>query len=153
MNLKPKRQIAARILKCGVNRVWIDPTKANEVAGALTKSDMRKLISQGVIRARPKIGTSRARARIIAIQKKKGRRLGHGSASGKKWAKIPRKERWITRIRALRRVLKELKSKKEITPRQYRLLYLQAGSGVFRSKAHMLLQVQKMRKSDGLKRK
>lgn len=51
--LKMQRRIAAELLKCGENRVWIDPEKVDEVASAITREDIRRLIKEGVIRKNP----------------------------------------------------------------------------------------------------
>lgn len=144
-NLRPKRSIAAGILKCGENRVWINPTRAADVAAAITKADIRRLINEGVIRARPALGVSRVRARAILEQKRKGRRKGPGSRKGAKFSRAGRKRLWISRIRALRKEMRRLKTEGTITPTEYRRLYYLADSGVLRSKAHLLLQVQKMK--------
>lgn len=143
MNLRAKRKMAAGILKCGVNRVWIDPARAADIKTAITKADIRKLIAQGAIGARPKQGVSRARARFIQKQKKAGRRRGVGKRQGAGGARAPKKRLWIARIRALRQEMRLLKNEKKISPRQYRQLYRLADSGVLRSRAHLRLQVKK----------
>ena len=61
MNLKLQRKMAAKILKCGENRIWIDPTALEDVASAATKEDVRELIESGVIKRKPVKGISRAR--------------------------------------------------------------------------------------------
>ena len=63
--------LAARILKCGVNRVWVNPDYVDQVASAVQTDDIREFIDEGWIRAKPVKGTSRARARIRLEQKRK----------------------------------------------------------------------------------
>jgi len=140
MNLKLQRRIAARILKCGEGRVWIDPTKIKEVEQAITASDIKHLIRLGYIKRLPVKGTSRARARKREIQKKKGRRRGPGSRKGPRKS---RKEIWMERVRALRRYLRELKREGKITTRTYRELYRKVKGGAFKSKAHLRLYIDK----------
>ncbi len=137
MDLKTQRRMAADILNVGIERVWIDPQKISEVANAVTKDDIRKLIKEGVIKKKPEKGTSRHRARIRDIKRAKGRRRGHGRRKGKKTARYPRKERWMSLIRALRRELKVLRDTRKIKRSTYRKLYLLAKGGFFRSKAHL----------------
>lgn len=144
MSLRSKRELAARILKCGVNRVWIDPSRLDEVEEALTKADIRKLINSGVIKARQKVGVSKVRARYIAKQKKSGRRSGHGKRKGGKFARAPRKTQWIKKIRALRLELKA--HKKELPPKIYRNFYVLASSGMFRDRAHLKLIIERVKK-------
>ena len=137
MDLKSQRRLAASILKVGESRVWIDPTKMDEVESAITREEIRKLIHEGVIRAQKKKGVSRARARIIHQKKKKGLRRGPGSRSGALKARQPRKKMWMMRIRALRRRLRLLKEKHIITRSAYRKLYIMAKSGTIKSVADL----------------
>ena len=69
MIITNQRRMAAAILSqkegrpVGVHRVWIDPDYLDEVISAVQKDDVRRLIEDGVIKARPIKGTSRSRAR------------------------------------------------------------------------------------------
>ena len=137
MNLKNQRRIAAELLKCGVNRVWIDPNRAEDTSDAITRGDVRTLISSGAIAARQKRGVSRGRAEHTRAQKRKGRQTGHGSRRGRKGARKPSKERWIQAIRPIRRKLKELRDTGKIDTATYRKYYLQAKGGVFKSRPHL----------------
>ena len=128
----------------GENRVWIDPTKIEEVEGAITREDIRALIEQGIIDAKPVKGTSRVRARKRHLQRKKGRRRGHGKRKGKKYSKISRKERWMMTIRAIRKKLRELKDKGIIDRKTYRKLYIMAKSGRIKSKSHLMQIIKEM---------
>ncbi|HDD36329.1 MAG TPA: 50S ribosomal protein L19e [Archaeoglobus veneficus] len=136
MNLKLQRKMAAKILKCGENRIWIDPTALEDVASAATKEDVRELIESGVIKRKPVKGISRARINKRRLQRKKGRRRGHGRRKGKKTARMSKKEAWMIRIRALRKRLKYLRDTGIIDRRTYRMLYRKAKGGEFRSVAH-----------------
>ncbi|RLG91075.1 MAG: 50S ribosomal protein L19e [Candidatus Hecatellales archaeon] len=149
MSLKSQRMIAAKILKVGKNRVWIDPERIDEVETAITRSEIERLIKDGVIKAKPVKGVSRGRARIKHKKRKMGRGRGPGSRKGAKYARLPRKRRWIQTIRAIRKKLKELVQTRAITTQTYRKLYRLAKGGVFRSKAHMLQYIE----SEGLYRR
>jgi len=135
--LKSQRRLAAQILKVGQNRVWIDPERIDDVEIAITREEIRKLIHEGIIKRLSEKGVSRARARILHEKRKKGRRHGPGSRSGAAHAKISKKDAWMSRIRALRRRLRELKTRRVITENTYRKLYMIAGSGKFSSVADM----------------
>lgn len=137
MNLSSQRRLASAVLDCGVNRVWIDPERADEISMAITREEIRKLIKDKAIKASPKIGTSRGRARILAAKKKKGRRGGQGSKKGAKYAIVPRKTRWMNRIRAQRKKLVNLRENRIISVSTYRSLYRKAKGGVFRSNAEL----------------
>jgi len=152
MDLKSQKQMAAKILKCGVSRVWVDPKRMGEVNEAITKADIRALIRRGVIKELHKIGVSRGRARKRMTQKKKGRRKGHGSRKGKLGARFSRKRAWMNRIRAIRKILKELRDASQIDKKTYRNLYRKAKGGFFRSKAHLKNYLEReglIKKEDG----
>ena len=136
-NLSSQRRLAAKILKIGENRVWIDPERIDDVDAAITREEIRKLIHEKVITSLPVKGVSRSRAKTIIEKKRKGRRQGSGSKTGSPKAKITKKEAWSTRIRALRKRLRELKSRRIITESTYRKIYLVAGSGKFESIADL----------------
>ncbi len=84
MNLAYQRRVAARLLKCGLDRVWIDDrTEIQERIGeAVTRDDVRHLIVQKFIRKHQKKGISRGRARHRDAQRAKGRQRGHGARRG-----------------------------------------------------------------------
>jgi large subunit ribosomal protein L19e len=137
MNLTNQRRLAASLLEVGVNRVWINPEKIEDVEGAITRDEIRKLIREGTIKALPENGTSRGRARVLAQKKRTGRRIGAGTKKGRMYAEISEKTRWMNRIRALRRKLTELRDQRVITVGTYRSLYMKAKGGEFRSLAEL----------------
>lgn len=141
-DLSNQRRMAALLLKCGEGRVWIDPASQEEIADAVTRSDVRSAIKAGVIRAQRIVGTSRSRAKALAIERSKGRHSGPGSRRGSPYSRVPRKERWMNRIRAQRELLAELRSAKRIEPKAYRAFYRHAKGGMYRSRAHLLLNLK-----------
>ncbi len=136
-NLTNQRRLASRIMKTGKNRVWINPERIEDVESAITRAEVRKLVHEKVISAAPIKGVSRGRAKVIQAKKRKGRRKGPGSKSGTPRAVITKKEAWMTKIRSLRRKLREWKANRTITESIYRELYMIAGSGRFASIADM----------------
>jgi large subunit ribosomal protein L19e len=137
-DLSNQRRLAASLLKCGENRVFLDPASQEDLADAVTRADIRAAIKAGVIRRKAIIGTSRARARRYAAEIAKGRHQGPGSRKGTPSSRLPRKTRWIRRIRAQRALLVELRTEKKIPPAIYREFYRRAKGGMFRSRAHLL---------------
>lgn len=142
MKLKLQKRLAAQILKCSTKRIGFDPERLEDIKGAITKVDIHFLIKGKAIKRKPVKGVSKVRARKIREQKRKGRRRGFGSRKGKKTATLSRKSSWIQRIRALRKLLIELKNKKEISRNVYQNLYLKAKGGFFRSRRHILLYIK-----------
>jgi len=138
MNLKNQRRVASQLLKCGENRVWIDPNRQEDAADAITRGDVRTLINSGAIVSKQKTGVSRGRTNYRKAQRRKGRRRGHGSRRGTKGARKPSKEVWMQAIRPIRRKLKELRDTGKIEPSTYREYYLKAKGGVFKSGPHLV---------------
>ena len=136
MNLRSQKRLAAKILKAGAGRIKVKNVK--EVEEAITRDDIRKLIDKGLIEKEQKKGYGRVHARKRLEQEKKGRRRGKGSRKGKKRAKINKKEAWMTRVRALRKLLRELKENGRISRSDYRKVYMKVKGGAFRSKHHMI---------------
>ena len=142
MDLRNQRRLAAEILGCGENRIWIDPTRVEDVAEAITRNDVRALINSKAIKAKQKAGISRGRARYKHEQKRKGKRRGHGSRKGAKKARTPKKKAWINTIRPIRAQLAEYRDSGKIDSRTYRKLYRRAKGGMYRSKARLDTQLR-----------
>lgn len=125
-----QKRVAADLLGCGVTRVRFDPERLDEIADAITREEIRYLIKDGAIYKAPEQGISRARVR----EKKRG----PGSRKGAKYSRVSRKERWMAKVRAQRRKLRELREKRMITPSDYRRVYLMVKAGTFKSIAAMM---------------
>jgi len=144
MNLRLQRRLASDVMGCSGKDVTFSFESDDDkdaLKKAITKRDIRLLISAGLISRKPLNNSSRGRIRKAMTQRCKGRRSGHGSRKGKKTARQPRKEAWMKRIRLARIFLKTLRGKKAITPKNYRMLYLKAKGGFFRSKRHIKLYI------------
>ncbi|MFH1631153.1 MAG: 50S ribosomal protein L19e [Candidatus Aenigmatarchaeota archaeon] len=142
MELRSQQRIAAKILKCGVSKIWIDPARLGDVSQAITAYDVRKLILRGVMKAHQKDGLSTYRRKKLISQRKKGRRKGVGSNKGSKGTRFSRKKSWINRIRSQRRILKQLKTDGKLDGFTYKMLYRKASGGFFRGKAHMMIYIE-----------
>ena len=57
-------------------------------------------------------------------------------------ARLPRKKRWINRIRVQREFLSHLKGKGAIDRKAYRDIYLKSKGGFFRSKRHIKVYIE-----------
>jgi len=136
-NLTSQRRLAAQILKVGQNRVWIDPERTDDVEGAITREEVRKLVHEKIIKSLPEKGVSRSRAKTIHEKKRQGRRKGVGSYGGSPQAGMSKKDVWMVKIRSLRKTLRELKASRVITEKTYSQTYRMAGSGRFESIADL----------------
>jgi large subunit ribosomal protein L19e len=142
MDLKNQRRMAAELIGCGENRIWIDPNRMDDVASAITRSNVRTMINAGAIRAKKKKGISSGRRRYQKGQKDKGRQRGPGSRKGAKYARTPKKRQWMKKVRLLRARLKELRDNEVIDTATYRKYYLQAKGGMFKNTAHLDTQLR-----------
>jgi large subunit ribosomal protein L19e len=142
--LDMQKRLASDLLKAGKSRVRFRQEMLDEVKEAITREDIKSLISKGAIIALPKKGVSRGRAKALHEQRKKGRRKGHGKRKGAKKARTPKKRAWINKIRPQRTFLRLLKEKKRLTNTQFRKLYRLAKAGYFRSRRHLKLYTTKL---------
>jgi len=138
MGILTVRRIAAELLGVGESRVKIDPKNSSKADEALTRDDVRSLISQGIIYRIRKTGVSRGRGRRKHVKMKAGRRRGTGSRKGKRYARVPRKEIWMSHVRAQRALAKSLLLEKKIQHDTYRKVYRMIKGGAFKSKASLL---------------
>ncbi|MCL2550259.1 MAG: 50S ribosomal protein L19e [Methanimicrococcus sp.] len=143
-DLKNQKRMASQILGCGRDRVWIDPTKAEDISKAITREDIRNLISEGTIKARKVKGVSRGRARLVDEKRKYGHRKGPGSRKGKKGARTDSKGLWMKKIRALRKKLKEMRADETLNKSAYCKFYRKAKGGEFRNVAHLEAHIKAM---------
>ncbi len=139
--MRNKKQLAGRILGISPNKVKFAADALEDIKKAITRSDLRGLIAVGKITKSTKNQHSRAGARKIAAQKKKGRRKGKGSKKGTKNSVVTKKDRWMARVRAQREFLKELREKGLLTVKDYRMLYRKSKGGYFRNKRHIKLYI------------
>jgi large subunit ribosomal protein L19e len=140
MSVTSVKRMAASMLKVGVTRVKVtDPKAADE---ALTRDDVRNLIGSGSVVKLQKKGVSSRHSGRILVQKRKRRRSGHGNRKGTKKARTPQKRRWITSVRAMRRMLRELKADGRIERKAYTMFYVRVKGGEFRNKKHLLLYLK-----------
>ncbi|MGQ4556793.1 50S ribosomal protein L19e [Halobellus sp. GM3] len=136
-DLKAQKRMAADVLDVGKSRVWFDPEEQSEIAEAITRDDVRDLVDQGVIRAKDAKGNSKGRARERAAKRAYGHRKGPGSRKGRAGGRKNSKDEWVSRIRAQRRRLKELRDDGPLTPTQYREVYNKASGGEFEDVARL----------------
>ncbi|QCC46754.1 50S ribosomal protein L19e [Halobellus limi] len=130
-DLRAQKRMAADVLDVGKSRVWFDPDEQSEIAEAITREDIRDLVDQGTIRAKDAKGNSKGRARERAEKRAYGHRKGPGSRKGKAGGRKNSKDEWVSRIRAQRRRLKELRDDGPLTATQYREVYNKASGGEF----------------------
>jgi len=136
VNLKTKRQLVSRILGVGVDRVKFDPEHLDDIADAITRDNIRSLITANVIEIKPIKGTSKGRSHFKKLQRSK-RGTKQGSKKGRKGARTGKKQVYVRKIKAMRHQLKVSKSRKEIVNEDYWKLYKQVSGNQVRNLAHL----------------
>ena len=142
MKLDLQKRLAAKVLNVGVNKIRLDTTKLSTISEAITKADIKTLIDEGAIKAKGKTTPSRCRAEKRHAQKKRGRQKGQGRRKGKKFSRASKKERWMSKIRPQRRMLKALKTQAKVTSAVFYNLYRKASGGFFRNRSHLLFYIK-----------
>ncbi len=136
VNIKKKRELVARTLGVGANRVRFEPDKLDDIADSITREDLRSLVRRGTIWTSKIKGTSRGRAKAKrAVRRKSG--LGPGSKKGKKTARTGKKSAYVAKIRSMRYHLKVLKERDEINRQIYWSIYKKVNGGQVRSVSHL----------------
>jgi large subunit ribosomal protein L19e len=137
MNYRKAKRLAAKILKVGESKVWIDPEAGERIKEAMTNEDVRGLIAEKIITKNNVPEQSRARARKLKEKKKKGRKRGKGKRTGTKKARKEGKRFWIKNVRAQRAALKELKKKGVKLKYSPRKIYMMISGNFFKGKKHL----------------
>ncbi len=143
VNLKAKKRLASRVTGVGVHRIKFDSDHLDDIADAITRENIRSLLTANTIQIKSFTGTSRGRAQDKKNQKKK-RGTGQGSKQGRKGARVGKKEVYVAKVRALRRLLKIAKDRKDITNPEFWALYKKVGGNTVRNKAHLRLLMEEI---------
>ena len=146
VNLKAKKQLVSRIVGVGVNRVRFDGDHLDDIADAITRDDIRSLITANTITIKSFTGTSRGRAKAKKIQKSK-RGATQGSKKGRKGAREGKKAVYVKKVRSLRYVLKIAKDRKEIDNNTFKSIYKKIGGNTIRNRAHLRTVISEAQKS------
>ena len=136
VNLKAKKRLASRVIGVGVHRIRFDTDHLDDVADAITRENIRSLVTANTITVKSFTGTSKGRAHKKKAQRKK-RGTTQGSKRGRKGARVGKKEVYVAKVRSLRRLLKIAKDRKDLTNPEFWALYKRVGGNTVRNKAHL----------------
>ena len=125
MMLEGQRRLAAEILNVGKNKVLFDKNKLDDIKKAITRLDIKDLIKDGTIKVKARIKHKKL--------KEKGRR-GVGS---RRMRPLRRKEKYVKKIRKLRRYAQSLVDHKIIDKKEKKILRKMAKAGELRSLRHL----------------
>ena len=126
----------ARTLGVGINRAKFEPEFMEDIIDAITRNDIRSLVTARTIYVAGKKGTSRGRTRVRHLKTRK-RGKGHGSKKGRKTARTGKKTVWVKKVRSMRRHIKIMKDRSVINNKIYWSLYTKINGGHVRSLSHL----------------
>lgn len=126
MKLDKKKELAARTLKVGKNKIVFNISRLDEIKEVITKQDIKDLLDSKAI----SIKESRGRKKIV--KRKTRRRIG----SRKKKINT-RKQDYVKRTRKLRTYLSNMKKKGTISQEDFLQLRKEIRTSAFKSLAQM----------------
>lgn len=126
MKLENKKALIARTLNVGKSRVVLNLSRLTELKEAITKQDVKDLLSDGAITVKE------VKGRKKVVKRKTRRRLGSIKQKVNK-----RKQTYVKLTRKLRTHLKILKDQEKISKDSVRDLRKQIRASEFRSLAHL----------------
>ena len=133
----------SRITGVGIKRIHFDSDHLDDITDAITRDDIRSLMTANTIKIKSLKGASRGRAKTKKIQKSK-RGTKQGSKKGTKGARVGKKEVYVKKVRSLRHILKVAKDRKDITNKEFWSLYKKVGGNTVRNKAHLLTMMKEI---------
>ncbi len=125
MNLRKKKQLAAKVLRVGKSRIFFNENNLKEIKEAITKQDIKDLFEQGII----SIKLAKGRKKFIKRKNKKG--PGSIRKNVRK-----RKRDYMILTRKLRAHLKEVRNNDKMKNEKYYLLRGQIKNKMFKNKQH-----------------
>lgn len=127
MAIKNKKQLAAKVLKIGKERVYFNPESLKQIGEAITRQDILDLKESGAILVKPING----RKKIIKRKHRRG--------TGKIKKKVNRKKRdYVMLTRRLRTHAKSLKKRGQIDLEKYKDIRKKIKASRFKSKRHLI---------------
>lgn len=126
MNLNKKKLLAIKTLGIGKDRIIFNQQRLDEIKEAITKQDIRDLVSAGAISIREIKGQKKA------VKRKNRRRAGSIRKSLR-----PGKRGYVIITRKLRRHIAELHDQEKISKEDYLKIRKQIRTRMFKSKSQL----------------
>ncbi len=145
MSIKLSRRIAAELLDRGISKVRIKPDRVEDAKKAITREDVRNLITTGAVYALKEKHNMSLYSKALRKKRNQGRGRGPGRRKGS--AKARMSTDYKKKIRGQRRVLATLKKEKAIDNIAFKRYYKLVKGGNFQTKAQLLSHLT----TDGVK--
>ena len=126
MNLGKKTALAARTLNVGIKRIVIDKNRLDEVKEAITRQDIKDLVSSGAIKIKEVSG------RKTVEKRQRRRRAGKIKKKPKN-----RKKNYVIITKKLRKYIKELKNQGKMDRDKYIEIRKKIRNKAFKSKRQL----------------
>lgn len=126
MQLSKKKELAARVLGVGKERIFFNEANLSEIKEAITRQDIIELHKSGAILVKEKKGRKKI------VRRKNRRRTGKI-----KKKKKDKKREYVLLTRKLRKYAKYLLKTRKITNEKYRKLRIMIKSRRFKSKRNL----------------
>ncbi len=134
MKLK-KRDLAAKTMKVGKDRITFVRARLEEIKEAITKQDIRDLVASGAIMIKPVKG----RKTNVKRRNKRG--------TGKIKKKVNRrKQEYVIITRKLRAYVKEMEKQGKLSKEEVKEIRKRIRNRAFKSKANLKLYIEGLRK-------
>ncbi len=141
MTLKFAKRVAAQLLNRGESSIRFREDAIPEIAKAITREDIKKLIGNGSILALKAKHNISMNAKIMRKKRAEGRRRGVGRRKGTKGARRGVIS-WEKKVRSQRMLLSELKRIKKLDSKQFMKFYMLVKGNSFANKASLLLHMK-----------
>lgn len=139
MSIKFARRAASEIMGRGRSAIRIKPSALADAAKAITKDDVRKLITDKNIYAIPEKHNLSMNAKVLRRKRAEGRRRGPGRRKGSFKSRAGRT--WERQVRSQRILLRKLKQMKKVDNKTFRHFYGLIKGNAFPDKASLLLHL------------
>ena len=135
MNLRKKKELAARTLKVGKERIVFIHSRKGEIKEVITKQDIRDLVESGAI------GVKEVKGKKKLVKKKKS------PGPGKVRKKVNRRKKdYVTMTRKLRKYAREMLSRGRISKEELKEIRKRIRNRTFKSKANLKNYMEELKK-------